>query len=89
MRNVGEDASDWTGGKERGQLDAGREGNDRLTASLVCLGVGALVKEDRTDTERPCNAWRRGLRLGTLGGIEVLGARGTGGEETGVARGGK
>ncbi len=87
-----EDADDWAGGKERGHTDAGREGNDGLTAWPVGVGVVALTKEGRTDTERPCEAWRRGLRLGMLGGSEVLGVRGTGGEETsggGVARGGK
>ncbi len=64
------------------------------------MRVVTLAKESRTDTESPCEAWRRGLRLETLGGSEAQGARGTGGEgargtggeETsggGVARGGK
>ncbi len=36
----------------------------------------------QTDAERPCEAWRRGLLRGPLGGIEPLGARGPDGEDT-------
>ncbi len=49
-------------------------------------------ERDQTEPERPCEAWRRGLRRRPLRGSEALGAGGTDGEETiggGVARGGK
>ncbi len=37
------------------------------------MRVVTLAKEGRTDTERPCEAWKRGLRLGMLGGARRWG----------------
>ena len=68
--------------------DASDWGNVGENASDWAGGKGI----GQTDAEIPCEAWRRGLLRGPLGGSEALGARGPDGEETsggGVARGGK
>ncbi len=78
MRNVGEDASDWSGGKERGQTDAERPCEAWTRGlRLETLGGSEALGARGTDGEETIGGWvargGKGSGTGNGGGARTRG----------------